>query len=274
MNCAWKELLCILPSWMCPEVDRQGREHLTELRMRLGLQPQLILGRERGYLSRTVSETDLQFCFNTASRYSPWAAASAAYGYLSVPGGHRVGICGDAVIKEGRVDTLRRIRSLCIRVARDFPGIGKGIPTEGSLLILGAPGWGKTTLLRDLIRIRSEQGIQTGVVDERGELFPDQSFPAGKSTDILSGCGKAAGIHMLLRTMGPMCIAVDEITQPEDCTALQQAVGCGVTVLATAHAANREDLYRREVYRNLIECGIFDAIVILRPDKSWHMERV
>jgi stage III sporulation protein AA len=225
-------------------------------------------------LRQTVTEEDMKFCINAASGYSPWAAATVGKGYLTAAGGHRIGLCGEAVIKDGHLETIRRLRSLCIRVARDFPGIGRTIPVANSLLIIGPPGWGKTTLLRDLIRCRSEQGIQIGTVDERGELFPSDAFGAGPCTDILSGCSKAEGIPILLRTMGPQCIAVDEITQQEDCLALEQAVGCGTTLLATIHGGNVSDLRRRPVYRTLLDAKLFDAAIVMQADKSWRMERM
>ena len=274
MQCAWKELLAVLPPRIRQDVDRLGQDGLQELRLRSGGNPILITVSGRETLKQTVSEEDLSFCINAASRYSPWAAATVSKGYLTAPGGHRIGLCGEAVVKNGQLETIRRVRSLCIRVARDFPGIAEGIPVEKSLLIIGPPGWGKTTLLRDLIRRRSEAGMQIGVVDERGELFPTDAFAAGPCTDILSGCSKADGIPILLRTMGPQCIAVDEITQPEDCDAMTQAAGCGTTLLATAHASTLVDLQKRKVYRPLLETWLFDTVIVMQPDKSWRLERM
>ena len=274
MQCAWKELLAVLPPRMRQDVDRLGKDTLRELRLRVGERATMITANGVVPLNQTVTEDDVNFCVNAASAYSPWAAASVAKGYLTAPGGHRIGLCGNAVVKNGQLETIRRVRSLCIRVARDFPGIGKGIPTEKSLLVIGPPGWGKTTLLRDLIRCRSEIGMQMGVVDERGELFPTDAFSAGPSTDILTGCSKAEGIHILLRTMAPQCIAVDEITQPEDCDALAQAVGCGTTLLATAHASTVQDLQKRPVYRPLLDIKLFDAVIAMQTDKSWRLERM
>jgi stage III sporulation protein AA len=168
---------------------------------------------------------------------------------------------------------------LCLRTARDFPNIAEEVQNyDGSILIIGPPGSGKTTLLRDLIRVRSNasQG-SIAVLDERGEIFPSANgesyFERGANTDVLTGCSKESGINILLRTMGPYCIAVDEITHKEDCKALLHAGWSGVTLIATAHAGNRNDLYTREIYQPLVKTGIFDTLIILNSDKSWKAER-
>lgn len=271
MKCAWNELLAILPQDLKSEADRH-RETLQELRLRLDRPPELVTARGNVWLKGTVTEQALRFVVNTASRYSPWAAETAAKGYITAPGGHRIGLCGEAVTDGGQVKGIRELSSLNIRVARDFPGIADKAPQRGNLLILGPPGSGKTTLLRDLIRhIARNQTV--AVVDERGELFP-AGFDRGLRTDVLTGCGKAAGIGMLLRTMGPAYIAVDEITEEEDCQALRSALWCGVGLIATAHASAREDLLRRPVYKPLWESGCFDTLLILRPDKTWYTERM
>lgn len=273
MRCAWKELLCVLPMWCREEVDMLGRERLQELRLRLGLPPELIRQEDRIRLNRSVTAEDLSYTVNAASRYSPWSAATAAKGYITAPGGHRIGLCGEAVVQGGEMTGIRRVTALCIRVARDFSGIcGSLKRLTGSVLILGRPGSGKTTLLRDLIRQWSEFE-NVAVVDERGELFP-MGFDTGPRTDVLTGCGKAQGLDVLLRTMSPHTIAVDEITAEEDCRALIRAGWCGVRLLATAHAASREELLRRPVYQPLAQCGLFDTLVILRSDKSWWTERM
>lgn len=274
MKCAWKELLSILPPWLAREVDNHGRDTLQELRLRLGQSPQLVRKGSRLWISRDVTADDLNFCVNTASRYSPWAAQSTAQGYLTAPGGHRIGLCGEAVVQDGKMTAIRAVRSLCIRIARDFPGIAqKYSGYSGSILIIGPPGSGKTTLLRDLIRQISERET-VAVVDERQELFPDGCFDRGKALDVLSGCPKATGIDTLLRTMGPETIAVDEITAPEDCAALLQAGWCGVRLIATAHAASTADLRSRALYKPLISKKLFDHVLIMRRDKTLHEERM
>lgn len=277
MRCAWNELISILPNRMRKDVDRLGREELQELRLRIGLPPELVLPQRSVCLVDPVTKEDLLYCVNAASRYSPWAATTTAQGYLTVAGGHRIGLCGEAVMKGGIMDGVRNVSSLCIRVARDFPGIAREYRfMRGSILIIGPPGSGKTTLLRDLIRQRSDRDAgSVAVVDERGELFPlSGGFPIGKHTDILTGCSKAQGIDTVLRTMGPSCIAVDEITAEADCQALHRAGWCGVSLLATAHAASRKDLFSRPIYQALVNSRLFDALLILQPDKSLTAERM
>lgn len=274
MKCAWNAFLSILPPRLRKEVDNLGADTLEELHLRLNQPIELILGGFSHLLKINAGEEDIRFVVNAASRYSPWAASSAAHGYVTAPGGHRIGICGDCVVQAGLVTGIRQASSLCIRVARAFDGIGQSAPRHGSILILGPPGVGKTTLLRDIIRLRS-QFDAISVVDERGELFPaGDIFETGPRTDVLTGCSKAQGVEMALRTMGPKCIAVDEITAAEDCQALTSAGWCGVELLATAHAANCEDLKRRPVYRPLAQSGLFEQAIILSRDKSWRMERM
>lgn len=277
MRCAWDQLLSILPGEYRREVDRLGRETLQELRLRLGAAPELICGNGVFRLNGKVTVQHLSFVVNTASRYSPWASATVSEGYLTAPGGHRIGLCGEAVVRNGQAGGIREVSSLCIRVARDFPGIGmRAEQLSGNLLVLGPPGWGKTTLLRDVIRRVSDRGPgSVAVVDERGELFPPGAgFSMGSRTDVLTGWPKATGVETVLRTMGPSCIAVDEITSRQDCDALTQAGWCGVRLLATAHASGVEDLRCRPVYRALWESGLFDTALILQRDKSWRTERM
>lgn len=274
MICQWKELLSILPQWLSAETDIIGRERLQELRLRQGQPPELVCSDGSRWLHRPISAQDLLFCINAASKYSPWTAQTLSQGYVTAPGGHRIGICGEAAMHNGSISTIRSPTSLCIRVARDFPGCGeKSAQLDGSILLIGPPGSGKTTLLRDMIRcIAKKESV--AVVDERGELFPS-GFRAGNiRLDVLNGCPKRVGIDMVLRTMGPSCIAVDEITAEEDCSALIQAGWCGVRLLATAHAASVCDLRKRVLYRPLLETKLFDHVIALRRDKSWREERI
>ena len=277
MRCAWQELLSVLPISMRSQVTELGKASLQELRMRLGHSPELICAGEQICLPMKLESGDLQFVINAASRYSPWLAETLSRGYLTAPGGHRIGVCGEAVMKNARMAGIRNPTALCIRVARDFPGMLQNrCLISGSVLIIGQPGSGKTTFLRDLIRLRSNNGTgSVAVVDERGEIFPAASgFVSGQRTDVITGCGKKEGMEAVLRTMGPETIAVDEITSESDCEGLLHAAWCGVSLIATAHAASKRDLCSRPVYKPLISTKIFDTLVILQKDKSWRMERM
>ena len=280
MRCDWQSYVNVLPLWMRDYVDKQGRSTLLELRLRIDSPPELITTKGSIWIQKNVERDDLLFCINAASRYSPWTATTVSKGYITAPGGHRLGICGIATIIDQRMTGIRIPTSICFRVAREFSGISNELyHTQGSILIIGKPGSGKTTLLRDLIRQKSDK--ESGsicVIDEKNELFPlgtnGFSFNRGLHTDVLSGCTKPLGIDIALRNMGPSTIAVDEITAPDDCKALTHAGWCGVTLLATAHAADKIDLMHRDVYKPLLESRLFDLLVIMQSDKSWRMERI
>lgn len=280
MNCAWDAYLNLLPQWIRSYVDKVGRKTLQELRLRNGSPPELIMRSGSVHMDRPVTSDDISYCINAASRYSPWAAATSSQGYITAAGGHRIGICGVVTARDGSITGISQPHYLCLRVARDFVGIAKCASNlSGSVLLIGPPGSGKTTFLRDLIRQRSNKGQgSVAVVDERGELFPVNKsgsfFEAGPCTDILTGCPKGAGIEIVLRTMGPSTIAVDEITAAEDCKALIYAGWCGVRLLATAHAHNADDLYNRPIYKPLTENKLFDHLIVLRTNKTWTLERM
>ena len=280
MICAWKELISILPSGMKGFVGSQEQMGVQEIRLRMGKPLQLMGTKGELTASYRVSDADLKYVINTASRYSPWAAVSMEKGYLTAPGGHRIGLCGEVIMKNAGVVGFRCVTSVCIRVARDFPEIsGRLDSMRGNILILGPPGCGKTTLLRDLIRqLSNQKGESVAVVDERGELFPLVSqvscFETGNHTDILTGCTKAEGVEMAVRTLGPTCVAMDEVTSQEDAAALLQAGWCGVRVIATAHGGSLEDLRTRPIYQQLVTKGLFQWAVIMNRDKSYCTERM
>lgn len=127
-------------------------------------------------------------------------------------------------------------------------------------------------MLRDLARKLAERE-QVAVVDSRGELFPP-GLTDGCPLDVLYGLTKGEGVEVLLKTMGPECIVVDEITSEEDCRGILQAANCGVRLAATAHAWDLEDYRRRRVYRPLLENLVFDCFVVLQRDKSFHQEAI
>lgn len=264
--------------------DKQARAE--ELRLRVGRpmtavfpQGEIPLGKEK------VTGRDLEQLLELASRASVHTVADQLRrGYLTVEGGHRVGLCGTPVLRDGQIHGLGRLSSAAVRVARQVTGAAvpveqKLLAQDGTLcstLILAPPGAGKTTLLRDLIRMASHgEGMvpqRVAVADERGEVAAlwngVPQLDVGERTDVLEGCPKAQALMMLLRAMNPQVLAADEITAPEDVTALISAAGCGVKLLATAHGSDREDLSRRPLYRELMKAEVFERLLLIHAESG------
>ena len=279
MDCRWTALINVLPHWMRGCFSQYQYSNLQEVRLRLGQPALLVLKDKRAQLQKTICKDDLDFCINAASRYSPWASQTVSNGFITIQGGHRIGICGTVTVHEGNILGIKDVSSLCIRVARQIPGIGiKAAGLQGNILILGRPGSGKSTLLRDIVRCKSNAGSSICVVDERQELFPcingTSCFDCGSNTDVLSGCPKSNGIEIAIRVMSPDIIAVDEITAQNDCEALKNAGWCGINLLATAHASGKNDFIERPIYRPILESKLFQTLIILQEDKSWRTERI
>lgn len=259
--------------------------HAEELRLRVGWPMTAVLPQgERPLGGAPVLSQELEQLLELASGASVHAVLDQLRrGYLTVEGGHRVGLCGAAVLRDGEIHTLRRLSSAAVRVARQVTGAArpllKELTADGALpsvLILAPPGLGKTTLLRDLIRCVSEgDGLaprRVGVADERGELAAlwngRPQLELGRRADVVEGCPKAEGLLLLLRAMNPQVLAMDEITAPEDVSALRMAAGCGVTLLATAHGERRQDLENRSLYRTLLQEHIFQRLVVIRRSEA------
>ena len=270
--------LNVLPPPLRHSVEKQNAKSVLETRLRLGRRTEVVTLCGSVWLDHVASLDDLKYCVNMASRYSPWSSDTVSHGYVTAPGGHRVGICGQASVENGRLCGIRTVTSVCIRAAKDYTGLAAAaLGLDCSILIIGRPGSGKTTLLRDLVRQLSNRKA-VSVIDERCELFPVNGdgfcYQMGQRLDILSGCSKSVGVDMVLRTMTPDYIAVDEITSEHDCQGLIHAGWCGVKLLATAHAEDQLDLTSRPIYKPLIGSGLFEYLMILREDKTWRLERM
>ncbi|WP_258359244.1 stage III sporulation protein AA [Moorella sulfitireducens] len=234
---------------------------------------------DRAYI---VSESDISQTIQALTSSSLYALEEELRsGYITVRGGHRVGLVGEAVVRQGEVQTLKNFAGLNLRLARSIPGcarelipylLEKGRPLN--TLILSPPRCGKTTLLRDIIRLFSTgieeldfTGVNVGVVDERSEIagcwLGVPQLDVGPRTDVLDRCPKAAGMLMLLRSMGPEVIATDEIGRQEELVALQDILNAGVATVASVHARSLDELKHRPGWRPLLERGFWQRLVIM-----------
>lgn len=267
--------------WLLPGELRNTLYHLPEktasevceIRLRRGRLPAVTLPDGEHPLSgaRPATDDDLARVLELASGASPYAASDCLRrGFITAEGGVRVGFCGRFPGGERGLWNRDDLFSVCIRVPREVKGIGTRFCARPfpSTLILSPPGGGKTTLLRDMVRTLSDGGMRVGLCDERGEIAALSGngcgFDTGERTDVLSDCPKSHAAMILLRCMSPQILAMDEISEPEDVDACRSAAYCGVSLLATAHAANAEELSRREVYRRLLRDAIFSRAVIIR----------
>ena len=269
---AWETARSLLPDVFAMELNRYPTAE--EIRLRLGRPPGIVIaGREVAAGTETVTQGALLHVLERATGASLHAAAPALReGYVNYRG-LRIGVCGEAVYSGENLNGLKNFSSLAIRIARpavpDCAGLIESLlePAPLSVLILAPPGVGKTTFLRALIRAAA-RSFRVGVVDERGELsaFSRGESPSdlGQGSDVLVGVPKARGAMMLLRGMNPQIVAMDEITRPDDLRAARELAGCGVVLYATAHGKSLADMRKRALYRELLDTGIFDALVAVR----------
>ncbi len=251
-------------------LPREDKAACEELRLRIGRAPTLRQAEgEQPLTKERVTAQTVAAVLEKATGASLHAVEEELRcGFVCAPGGVRVGVCGTAVCTPEMIRTIRDVSSLCIRVPRPVPGAGREILPQlvgRSVLIISAPGGGKTTFLRELVRTQSDAGVRVALADERGELAGTlkgtPGFDVGRCTDVFTGGRKAETALMLLRSMAPEAVAMDEISDPVDAAAVETLLGCGVRIFASAHAADRDALLRRPVFRRVLESGAFDALV-------------
>lgn len=196
-------------------------------------------------------------------------------GFVTLRGGHRMGLCGRVICQGQSIRALRDISSFCIRIAGQWRGAADGLIGQltdengfcRSTLIVGLPGMGKTTLLRDSLRRLSEAGRRVCVVDERSEIAAMcdglPQLEVGPCTDVLDGCGKEAGLRWLLRSLSPEVLVTDELSDTLDAQAALEAIRSGVSMLATVHGRDLDSVCGRNTLYPLIRDRAFERYAVL-----------
>lgn len=277
------ELLASLPMGVRTILCRRGLkfEQLQEIRVRLK-QPLVIYydNREMVVADYKPEYKDLNELLEFATKHSLYAFENEIrQGYITVQGGHRIGLCGKAVMKNGQVSTFKNISCANIRIAHEVDGCSRHIfpllhdgNTFYNTLIVSPPGCGKTTVLRDLIRTISNGtgdfcGRTVGVCDERSEIAAcfngEAQNDLGVRTDIVDGCPKEEAMQLLIRAMSPNVLALDEIGTGQDIEALHKLSSCGCNTLATIHGGSLQEIREREGIDALLEKKVFRRIVVL-----------
>lgn len=290
------EYISLELSTVLSKIPSEYKKNVEEIRLRNGLPLNIYCMNtdyfvtKDGYLTRNssigkiVTNQDITKTFQLISNYSVYAfEEELRNGFITLKGGHRVGIGGKVLYGAKGIEKFKNISSLNIRIAREKIGVSNKIikyifdsnNTIYNTLIISPPQCGKTTILRDLIRNLSNgivspincRGFKVGVIDERSELAGMYNgipqYDIGSRTDVLDGCSKKDGTMMLLRAMSPDIIAMDEIGNLEDVEAIHESLKAGVKVIATVHGSSVEDLLSRRSLKMLVEDKIFKRYIFL-----------
>lgn len=277
------------------KVDIEILDNLEEIRLR-AKKPLMVFYKNADWFVTTgglltkdissayvVTQQEILKCIELMSENSVYAYQDEIKsGYLTLRGGHRVGLCGKVIMQDSQIRNIKDFNGLNIRVAKEIMGCSKHIIkylTKSSsdiynTLVIGPPQCGKTTILRDVARIMSNgdtsfnfDGLKIGIVDERSEIaacckgVPQNDV--GYRTDVMDGCPKTLGMEMLLRSMSPNIIITDEIGTQGDKDAILKVLNSGVKIIASAHGYNLTELKMREELLSLIKAGAFERYIVL-----------
>lgn len=274
--------LNIFPSKILDEINKYKDEKIQEIRIKI--EKPIILYTDRGeiILSNNVTKEDFKFIIQRISNYSIYAyEEEIKQGFITLKGGHRVGIAGECVMENNKIKTIKNISSLNIRVSKEVIGCSKDVLKYivsnniiKNTLIISPPKCGKTTILRDITRVLSSGSLKenlTGkkvvVIDERSEIgasyngIPQMNL--GIRTDVLDNCLKREGMLMAIRSLSPDVLICDEIGTKEDIDALNTAFNSGVNIVVTVHGSSLGDIKKRRAFDDFLLSGIIERIIVL-----------
>lgn len=276
-----EQILQILSRGIKEQIEKEHMNfaYLQEIRLRIG-HPVIVLYKGKEIVLGRIGRKELQETMEYISNYSLYAYENEMrQGFITIEGGHRVGVAGKVIVEDRKIKNLKYISSVNIRVSHEIKGCADRIlpyivedDQICHTLLISPPRCGKTTLLRDIIRRISDgnqwiSGVPVGVVDERSELGGCYMGVAqndlGMRTDILDCCPKAEGMMMLIRSMSPQVIAVDEIGAEEDVKAIEYAIYCGCRIIATAHGFSMEEMKKKPLFMQMIREKRFQRYIVL-----------
>lgn len=283
-----EEILRLFPAVMKQAIELKVKDrwqYLQEIRFRLSQPLELIFNDQIEWIDHIrPDKQDNIFLLNQLSEFSLYRMEDELReGYITIQGGHRVGLAGKVNTLKGSVKAIHHITFLNIRIAKEKIGIAERIlpyiykANYFNTLIVGAPQTGKTTLIRDMTRLiatgwKNVLPRKVGVIDERSEIgasikgVPQHNL--GLRTDVMDACPKAEGMMMMIRSMSPDILVVDEIGSSEDVQAMMEAINAGVTVFCTIHGHSLAELKKRPSLQPIFEQHIFQRIIVLARDKN------
>lgn len=282
-----EQILRLFPLTLKQAIDEHvvGRwQTLQEIRLRLNQPIELIFDSDVQWLdSSFFTQKDSQFVLSQLSEFSLYRLQDELRaGYLTIEGGHRVGLAGEINTVNGQVKTLKHVTFFNIRLAKEKIDLAHPLMAYIyhhnylNTLLIGAPQTGKTTLIRDLTRIiatgyRNIPAKKVCVIDERSEIAAAKNgipqHNVGLRTDVLDACPKAEGMMMVIRSMSPDVIVVDEIGSADDVQALLEAAQAGVAIICTIHGSSLTQVQQRPALQQLFEQNIFERSIVLKSNK-------